>query len=130
MADACKALLGGSNLSEISRRWTAAGLKPVQSKSGKWTRNSVRQILLNPAIGGLQTYQGEIIDLAQGKSIGWTPLVSEETWRAVRGILETRPGSPRAASGPCSAGSRAARAGTRSPRCRVTPVATYIGATR
>jgi site-specific DNA recombinase len=39
--------------------------------------------LLNPRIAGLSVYRGEIV--GQGK---WEPLVSEETWRAVRGILE------------------------------------------
>ena len=40
-------------------------------------------ILLNPRIAGLSAYHGEIV--GQGD---WEPLVPEETWRAVRGILE------------------------------------------
>jgi hypothetical protein len=40
-------------------------------------------ILLNPRIAGLSAYRGEIVGQGQ-----WQPLVGEETWRAVRGILE------------------------------------------
>jgi hypothetical protein len=40
-------------------------------------------ILLNPRIAGLSAYHGEIVGQGQ-----WEPLVSEETWRAVRGIPE------------------------------------------
>ena len=40
-------------------------------------------ILLNPRIAGLSAYHGEIVGQGQ-----WEPLVPEETWRAVRGILE------------------------------------------
>ena len=40
-------------------------------------------ILLNPRIAGLSAYHGEIVGQGQ-----WEPLVPEETWRAVRGILD------------------------------------------
>jgi hypothetical protein len=39
--------------------------------------------LLNPRIAGLSAYRGEIVGTGQ-----WEPLVAEETWRAVRAILE------------------------------------------
>jgi site-specific DNA recombinase len=39
--------------------------------------------LLNPRIAGLSAYHGQIV--GQGD---WEPLVPEETWRAVRGILD------------------------------------------
>jgi site-specific DNA recombinase len=81
--DACKALLGGGTLSGVMREWAKAGLVPPQSKAGRWTRTSIRTILLNPRIAGLSVYRGEIVGTGQ-----WEPLVSEETWRAVRAILE------------------------------------------
>jgi site-specific DNA recombinase len=65
------------------REWAKAGLVPPQSKTGRWTRTSIRTILLNPRIAGLSAYRGEIV--GQGE---WEPLVSEQTWRAVRAILE------------------------------------------
>ncbi|MGI8449886.1 MAG: recombinase family protein, partial [Streptosporangiaceae bacterium] len=86
--DACKALLGGGTLSGVMREWAKAGLRPAQAPFGPlpeypWTRQSVRTILLNPRIAGLSAYRGEIVGTGQ-----WKPLVGEETWRAVRGILE------------------------------------------
>jgi site-specific DNA recombinase len=83
VAGACAVLLGGGTLSGVMREWTRDGVRPVQSTSGVWTRQSIRTILLNPRIAGLSAYRGEIV--GQGN---WKPLVGEETWRAVRGILE------------------------------------------
>jgi len=83
VAGACALLLGGGSLSGVMREWTAAGVRPVQSRTGTWTRQSIRTILLNPRIAGLSPYKGDIV--GQGD---WEPLVGEETWRAVRGILE------------------------------------------
>jgi len=84
VAEACAILLGGGTLSGVMRGWTAAGVRPVQSTSGRgWTRQSIRTILLNPRIAGLSAYRGEIVGRGD-----WEPLVSEETWRAVRAILE------------------------------------------
>jgi DNA invertase Pin-like site-specific DNA recombinase len=86
--DACKALLGGGTLSGVMREWADAGLRPAQAPFGPlpehpWTRQSIRTILLNPRIAGLSVYRGEIVGTGE-----WEPLVAEETWRAVRGILE------------------------------------------
>jgi hypothetical protein len=84
VASACAALLGGGTLSGVMREWNAAGVMPAQSRSGRgWTRQSIRTILLNPRIAGLSAYRGEIVGHGD-----WEPLVSEETWRAVHGILE------------------------------------------
>jgi hypothetical protein len=79
-------MLGGGTLSGVMREWTRAGLKPPQQAqrgTTVWKRTSIRMILLNPRIAGLSAYHGEIVGRGQ-----WEPLVSEETWRAVRGILE------------------------------------------
>ena len=86
VAEACAALLGGGTISGIRREWTSLGLTPPQhGQRGTtiWNRTSIRMILLNPRIAGLSAYHGEIV--GQGN---WEPLVAEETWRAVRGILE------------------------------------------
>ncbi|HXP19044.1 MAG TPA: recombinase family protein [Streptosporangiaceae bacterium] len=82
VADACAVLPGGGTLSGVMREWTRAGVRTAQSKSGRWTRQSVRTILLNPRIAGLSAYHGEIVGRGD-----WEPLAGEETWRAVRGIL-------------------------------------------
>ena len=68
------------------REWTRLELMPPQRDrrgTARWNRASIRSILLNPRIAGLSVYHGEIVGQGQ-----WEPLVSEETWRAVRGILE------------------------------------------
>jgi len=83
VAGACQLLLGGSTLSGVMREWTRAGVRPAQSRTAGWSRQSVRAILMNPRIAGLSVYKGEIV----GTGL-WEPLVPEETWRAVRGILE------------------------------------------
>jgi DNA invertase Pin-like site-specific DNA recombinase len=86
VAEACTALLGGGTISGVRREWTRLGLTPPQQArrgATEWNRTSIRMILLNPRIAGLSVYRDEIVGQGQ-----WEPLVSEETWRAVRGILE------------------------------------------
>ena len=86
VAEACAALLGGGTVSGIMREWIKLELTPPQQGrrgTARWNRASIRSILLNPRIAGLSVYHGEIVGQGQ-----WEPLVSEETWRAVRGILE------------------------------------------
>ena len=86
VAEACAALLGGGTISGIRREWTRLGLTPPQQAqrgTTRWNRTSIRMILLNPRIAGLSAYHGEIVGQGQ-----WEPLVPEETWRAVHGILE------------------------------------------
>ena len=121
----CKALLGGGTLSGVMREWAGAGLVPPQSKTGRWTRTSIRTILLNPRIAGLSVYRGEIVGTGQ-----WEPLVAEETWRAMRAILEDPPASRRAACALCWADSPCARAETLSPACLRIPGITSTGAPR
>ena len=86
VAEACAALLGGGSISGIRREWIKLELKPPQQArrgTTTWNRTSIRMILLNPRIAGLSVYRDEIVGQGQ-----WEPLVPEETWRAVRGILE------------------------------------------
>jgi site-specific DNA recombinase len=88
VAEACAAMLGGGTISGIRREWARLGLRPPQAPFGPlpqnpWNRGSIRMILLNPRIAALSAYHQEIV--GQGR---WEPLVTEETWRAVRGILQ------------------------------------------
>jgi site-specific DNA recombinase len=88
VAEACAGLLGGGTVSGVMRDWSRAGLRPPQAPFGPlpkdaWNRGSIRAILLNPRIAGLSVYHDEIVGMGT-----WEPLVGEETWRAVRGILE------------------------------------------
>jgi len=84
---ACRMLLGGGTVSGIAREWARLGLRPPQAPYGPlprnpWNRESVRAILTNPAIAGLSVYKGEVVG-----SGDWQPIVSEDMWRAVCGIL-------------------------------------------
>jgi site-specific DNA recombinase len=88
VANACTGLLGGGSLSGVMREWAAAGLRPPQAPFGPlpenaWSRTSIRTILLNPRIAGLSAYHEQIVGTGT-----WEPLVAEETWRAVRALLE------------------------------------------
>ena len=78
--EACRLIIAGGTVSGVVRTWTKAGVKPAQGE--KWTRQSVRAILGNPAIAGLRRYKGEIA----GRG-GWQGIVSEETFTAVNSIL-------------------------------------------
>jgi site-specific DNA recombinase len=116
VVEACQALLGGGTLSGIMREWAGAGLRPAQSKTGRWSRTSVRTILLNPRIAGLSAYRGEIVGQGQ-----WEPLVGEETWRAVRGILEDPARKPPRGVRTLLGGLALCPCGTWSPACPATP---------
>jgi site-specific DNA recombinase len=83
IVEACAMMLGGGTLSGVMREWDKAGLRPPQSRTGTWKRTSIRSILMNPRNAGLSAYKGEIVGPGQ-----WTPLVPEETWRAVCAILD------------------------------------------
>jgi DNA invertase Pin-like site-specific DNA recombinase len=85
---AADALLGGTSVSAVMRKWAALGLRPPQAPFGPlprrpWTRTSVTTILRNPALAGVSAYLGE--EVGPG---AWEPVLTEETWRAVAAHLE------------------------------------------
>jgi DNA invertase Pin-like site-specific DNA recombinase len=82
VVSAADQILSGGTLLSIARQWTVAGHTPPQG-AARWTTASVRNVLRNPRIAGLSTYDGEIV--GRGK---WDALVGEETWRAVRAVLD------------------------------------------
>jgi DNA invertase Pin-like site-specific DNA recombinase len=88
VVSACRTLLGGGTISGVAREWAKLDIRPPQAPYGPlprnaWNRGSIREILLNPGIAGLLVYRGEVISKGD-----WTPLVPEETWRAVAAILQ------------------------------------------
>src|SRR5437773_1673004 len=79
---AAGALLGGSTVSAVMREWTSRGLRTPQG--GKpFTRQSVTTILRNPRLAAQNAYHGEITGPGD-----WRPVLAEETWRAVRALLD------------------------------------------
>ena len=91
VAGACTGLLGGGSLSGVMRGMGGwRGLRPAQAPFGPLLGERALEPdenphhpFRNPRIAGLSVYRGEIVGQGQ-----WEPLVSEETWRAVRGVLE------------------------------------------
>jgi DNA invertase Pin-like site-specific DNA recombinase len=94
---ACRHVLAGGSVSAILREWTARGVKPrfegrtrrdengqEVPYSGRWTHASVTRILSNPRIAGLTTLPRSEEIIGEGN---WTPIITPETWAAVRDIL-------------------------------------------
>lgn len=93
--DGYRCVLRGDSYRSIARRWNrlierwdTPGLRPVMG--GKWASSRVQRLLENSHYAGIVTYQGESVELAPGKSPQWTPLVTEETWRAFRDLKLAR----------------------------------------
>lgn len=70
IAWAADSLLGGVTLTAVKREWDRRGLMPVQAHlrskpgqqyAGKFSLNSVRAVLTNPANAGLSAYKGELM---------------------------------------------------------------------
>jgi hypothetical protein len=93
---ACSHILSGGSVSAILRDWTTRGVKPrfegrtrrVDGKevpfSGRWSHANVTRILTNPRIAGLTTLPNSTDIIGEGN---WTPIITPETWTAVKGIL-------------------------------------------
>jgi DNA invertase Pin-like site-specific DNA recombinase len=69
----------------IAREWNDAGLRtPLNGSRGGgnvWDNKAVRKVLLRAGNAGLIEHDGEF---TEGK---WEPIVSQDTWRAVRDVL-------------------------------------------
>jgi site-specific DNA recombinase len=88
-------VLAGVSLSQVARDWNSAGLlTPLTTRQGepsRWTGDTVRPVLLNPRSAGLRGYGPKLENGSRkievmGKA-QWPPIVTEETWRAVVGLL-------------------------------------------
>ncbi|MFC8731573.1 recombinase family protein [Luteimicrobium sp. NPDC057192] len=73
-------LLAGGSLRAIARRWNDAGA--LTSKGNAWNGTTARRALQSPRYAALRKHRGELV--GGGK---WTPVVSEETWRAAQHLL-------------------------------------------
>jgi site-specific DNA recombinase len=80
--DGYRLLLAGATLKGIASEWNKAGL--LTSVGGEWTGWSVRRRLKSPAYAGFTSYDGEQVGIGN-----WTPLVSEDTWRAAVELLNS-----------------------------------------
>lgn len=77
---AYEAMLRGETLGSIKRTWETQGI--VGTRGSKVTLVGIKKILLRQRNFGASVYRGEIV-----KRDAFTPLVSEDTYMAVRGVL-------------------------------------------
>ena len=78
--EACKSLLAGASLGSIVADLNTRG---VTTSTGRpWNYTSLRQVLTRPRNAGLSSLNGEVVGRTQ-----WPAIVTEETWRAVCGLL-------------------------------------------
>ncbi|WP_037159819.1 recombinase family protein [Rhodococcoides fascians] len=111
VASGYEALLAGEPLTSIAKAWNAEGVPTTQAKRdgspNRWTRSGVRDVLLNPRNAALRRHrptgaQGEFRKDPEAFVVGgakWSPIVSEETWRAVVRILTDPDRRPNATRG-------------------------------
>ncbi|MDV7198105.1 recombinase family protein [Rhodococcus kroppenstedtii] len=93
------AALAGEPLTAIAREWNRLGHHTTQPRLDgtprEWTRNGVRDVLLNPRNAGLRRHrptgaQGEFRKAPDAFVVGraeWPPIVEEDTWRAAARVL-------------------------------------------
>ncbi|MFC7430663.1 MULTISPECIES: recombinase family protein [unclassified Agrococcus] len=87
-------LLAGDSVRSIMREWNGRGL--TTTTGAPWTAQSVRGVLVNPRYAGLiapprlvgaVSQQQHHVGLGDLEAGSWEPLVSPETWAAVRDLL-------------------------------------------
>lgn len=74
------AILAGSSLSAVARRWNAQGF--MTSRGNAWAPGAVSLVLSSPRYWGRVVYRREDAGPAE-----WDAIVDEATWRAVRRLL-------------------------------------------
>lgn len=74
------AILAGESLYSIAAQWNAAGV--TTTVGNQWSGSTVRQMLVSPRYAGKRSYQGEVVADAT-----WKPVVSDDVWQSVHGIL-------------------------------------------
>lgn len=79
----CAQILAGQGQSLHSLTAEANAAKIGTSTGGIWRPPALRAVLLRPRNAGLMTYRGEIAGKAN-----WEPIIPEETFYAVRAVLE------------------------------------------
>ncbi|MFI6266025.1 recombinase family protein [Micromonospora sp. NPDC051006] len=84
VAEATDAILSGASLRALAAELNARGL--LTSTGRRWNATELRKVLLRARNAGLREHRGDIVGPA-----AWPPLVDEDRWRAVVGVL-THPG--------------------------------------
>lgn len=80
--EAYEAVLAGSSLASVGRRWNESGLRTVHGNG--WDAKPVRDVLRNPRYAGLVLHGG--VELS-GVEARWPTIVNEDVWRGVQAVL-------------------------------------------
>ncbi|GAA3136512.1 recombinase family protein [Planomonospora alba] len=86
--EAAEWLLAGVRISQIHKRWNAAGFRTVSGKL--WTLGKVQKLLASPKLASLVIYAGEEIRAGE-----WPAVLSPVKWRAIQPFIH--PGRKRGA---------------------------------
>jgi DNA invertase Pin-like site-specific DNA recombinase len=82
--EAATRILAGEGITRVAADFAARGLPTVNGRP--WARNSLRNILLRPAVAGRLTYRGQDVGPAP-----WPAILDHDTWQAVVANIEARP---------------------------------------
>ena len=82
--DAVDDVLAGATISDIAKRWNAAGVKQPRGRLG-WHPTTIRSLLSAPRNAGLVSFRGDVV--GEGN---WPPIVDRQRWERVCAELEHR----------------------------------------
>jgi DNA invertase Pin-like site-specific DNA recombinase len=89
---------------DITRRGIPTSRKAGVGRSSdhpRWRGTTVRKYLTNPAYAGMRVHQGKVLELPEGVTPAWTPLVSRELfWEVQARFADPARTSFRQGSGP------------------------------
>lgn len=89
VSDATKAILAGTPVAAIARRWNEQGVRPPIAE--RWTPAAARSVLMRARNAGLVQHRGDVIGEAD-----WPAIVSEAEWRALVRLLDDPSRRPKA----------------------------------
>ncbi len=83
------------NITKIAEKWNAAGVTGLNGQP--WSASTLSLFLRSPRNAALREYGGEILRTDDGEPVRgtWTPLVSEELWRAAQVVLNGNAHAPK-----------------------------------
>lgn len=84
--------IAGESYYSLANDWNA---REVPTFDGPWSMTRVRALLRNERYAGLVLYKGQPVELEEGYSISWEPLIDRRTWDD---YLATRSARKRAGS--------------------------------
>ena len=85
LRDLADRVLSGISLRKCAAEWNAKGLRTTAGS--EWTGRTIAQALKSPRIAGLRTHKGTMLPG------NWEPILSEEVWLQIRGVIDARPGT-------------------------------------